>query len=205
MPSSTVAPVHAARRDQPAFFGLATLALIVALLAWAQTILVPLALALVLSFALGPAVKRLERALGRGLAVAVVVLITLAAVTGFGYLLQRQVVDLSTQMAKYSDSIRRKLISFRGSEGTGLAALAKSVDEVARNLDEQVAGNQGARPVRVVPADATALARIESALTPVVEPLARSVTVLVLVIFFLIKREDLRGSTHSPARTGTSP
>jgi len=191
-PATPVVPADAARRDRPAFFWLATLALLVALLARAQTVLLPLALALVLSFALGPVVKRLERTLGRRLAVAVVVFVTLAAFTGFGYLLQRQVVDLSSKMTKYSDSIRRKVISFRGSEGTGLEALARSVDAVARNLDEQVAGNQGARAVRVVPADATALARMESALTPVVEPLARSVIVLVLVILFLIKREDLR-------------
>lgn len=186
------APVPASRQGRPAFFWLATLALIVAILARAQTILVPLALAVVLAFALSPAVKRLERVLGRGLAVALVVLVALGAVTGFGYLLKRQLVDLSAQMTKYSDSIRHKVVSLRGSEGSGLGGLSKSVDKVVRNLDEQVAANQGARPVRVVPAEATALERIESALTPVVEPLGRSVVVLVLVIFLLIKREDLR-------------
>src|SRR6185369_5895763 len=61
-----------------------------------------------------------------------------------------------------------------------------------RSLDEQVEADQGARPVRVVPAEATTLERIESALAPVVEPVASAGIVLVLVIFFLIKREDLR-------------
>ena len=49
---------------------------------------------------------------------------------------------------------------------------AKSVDRAIRNLDEQVAADQGARPVRVVPAEASALERVESALAPVVERLA---------------------------------
>ena len=125
-------------------------------------------------------------------AVAVVVIVALAAVAGFSYLLERQVVDLSAEMTKYSDSIQRKMIALRGSEGSGLGGLSKSVDRAVRNLDEQVEADQGARPVRVVPAEATALERIESALAPVVEPLARAGIVLVLVIFFLIKREDLR-------------
>jgi predicted PurR-regulated permease PerM len=187
-----IATVPAARQERPVIGGLATVALIVAILSRAQTILVPLALAVVVAFALSPAVKRLERAVGRGVAVAVVVFVALGAVGGFGYLLRRQVVDLSAQMTKYSDSIRRKVVAFRGSEGSGLDSLSKSVDSVVHNLDEQVAANQGARPVRVVPAEATAMERIESTLGPVVEPLARAGIVLVLVIFLLIKREDLR-------------
>ncbi len=178
--------------ERPALGALATAVLIVAILSRAQAILVPLALAIVVAFALGPAVRRFERALGRVAAVAVVVFVALAAVAGFGYLLQRQVVDLSAEMTKYSDSIRRKMIAFRGSDGSGLGGLSKSVDSAVRNLDERVEADQGARPVRVVPAEATALERIESALVPVLEPLARSVIVLVLVIFFLVKREDLR-------------
>jgi predicted PurR-regulated permease PerM len=193
-PSSPVSPVliPPPRQERPALFWLATVALIVAILARAQTILVPLALAIVVAFALNPAVRRLERALGRVVAVALVVLLALGAVTGFGYLLRRQLVDLSAQMTKYSDSIRKKVVALRGSEGSGLASLSKSVDRVVRQMDEQVAADQGARPVRVVPAETTAMERIETTLTPVVEPLARSVIVLVLVIFLLIKREDLR-------------
>jgi predicted PurR-regulated permease PerM len=171
---------------------LATVVLLVAVLSRAQTILVPLALAIVVAFALGPAVRKLERGLGRGAAVAVVVLVALAAVAGLGYLLRRQVVDLSTQMTKYSDSIRRKMVALRGSDGSGLAGLSKSVDSAVRSLDQQVAANEGARPVRVVPAEATALERIEGTLTPIVAPLAQAGIVLVLVILFLIKREDLR-------------
>jgi predicted PurR-regulated permease PerM len=171
---------------------LGTVVLIVAVLSRTQAIFVPLALAIVMAFALGPAVRLFERALGRAGAVVVVVIAALAAVAGFSYLLERQVVALSVEMTKYSDSIQRKMIALRGSEGSGLAGLSKSVDRAIRNLDEQVAADQGARPVRVVPAEASALERIESALAPVAEPAARAGIVLVLVIFFLIKREDVR-------------
>ena len=189
---AALVPPPASRAGRPGLGALATVVLIVAVLSRAQAVFVPLALAIVVAFALGPAVRLFERALGRAGAVAVVVIVALAAVAGFSYLLERQVVALSTEMTKYSDSIQRKMIALRGSEGSGLGGLSKSVDRAVRNLDEQVEADQGARPVRVVPAEATALERIESALAPVLEPLARAGIVLVLVIFFLIKREDLR-------------
>jgi predicted PurR-regulated permease PerM len=202
--------VAASRSDRSAFFGLATVSLIVAILARAQDVLVPMALAVVLSFALGPAVKHLERKLGRAVAVVVVVVVALGAVTAFGYMLERQLVDLSTQMTKYSDSIGRKVRALRGNEDAGLSGLSKSVDKVVREMDQQVAVNEGARSVRVIPADASAMDRIESALAPVVEPLTRSVVVFVLVIFLLIKREDIRdrfirliGSGHVTLTTRT--
>lgn len=188
----TPAPETVSRAARPGLGALGTVVLIVAVLARAEAVFVPLALAIVVAFALGPPVRLLERALGRVAAVAVVVLVALAAVAGFSYLLERQVVDLSAEMTKYSDSIQRKMIALRGSEGSGLGGLSKSVDRAVRNLDERVEADQGARPVRVVPAEATALERIGSALGPVAEPIVRAGIVLVLVIFFLIKREDLR-------------
>jgi predicted PurR-regulated permease PerM/CheY-like chemotaxis protein len=166
--------------------------LVVAILARAQAILVPLALSVVVAFALSPAVKRLERSLGRAVALAIVVFVALGAVTAFGYLLERQLVDLSAQMTKYSESMRRKVVALRGSDGGGLAALSKSVDKLVRELDEQVAENRGARPVRVVPAETTTMDRIENTLTPVLGPAARALIVLVLVIFLLFKHEDVR-------------
>ena len=108
------------RPERPAFVWLATLALIVTIFARARAILVPLSLAVVIAFALAPAVKRLERRLGRVAALALVVFLALGAVAGFGYLLERQLVDLSTQMTKYSESMQRKVVALqRGAESGG--------------------------------------------------------------------------------------
>ena len=190
-PPPALATPPSPRTSRPAFFALATIALIFAILAQARAILIPLALAVVVAFALGPPVKLIERALGRVLAVVVVVLVALSAVTGFGYLLERQLVDLAAQMTKYSDSMGRKVAALRGGDG-GLTGLSKSLDRVVHSLDEQVVADQGARAVRVVPAEATVTERIESTLAPALAPLARALIVLVLVIFLLIKREDIR-------------
>jgi predicted PurR-regulated permease PerM len=189
--SPALAPVSTPRAGPPAFWGLVALALVVSMLAGAKAILIPLALAIVVAFALGPPVKLLERAVGRVLAVALVVLVALGAATAFGYLLQRQLVDLAGQMVKYSDSMGRKLVALHG-EGGALGGLSKSIDRVVRGLDEKVVADQDARPVRVVPAEATLTERIESTLVPAVTPLARALIVLVLTIFLLLKREDIR-------------
>ncbi|HXI57164.1 MAG TPA: AI-2E family transporter [Polyangia bacterium] len=189
---SPVALVDHRRPDRPAFYWLATVALLVAMLARAQTILIPVALSVVVAFALGPLVKLLERRLGRPVAVAVVAVVALAAVAAFGYLLERQLVDLSAQMTKYSDSIGKKVLALRGPEGGAFSGLSKSIDRVVSNLDEKIAANKDARPVRVVPAEATAMERIQDSLAPIAEPLGRAVIVLVLVMLLLIRREDIR-------------
>ena len=63
------APAAASRTDRPGLGALCTAVLIVAVLSRAQAIFVPLALAVVVAFALGPAVRLFERALGRVAAV----------------------------------------------------------------------------------------------------------------------------------------
>lgn len=190
MPSRT--PLASVRPDRPAFYWLATVVLLIAILARGQEVLIPLVLAMVIAFALSPLVKMVERKLGRGLAVALVVLVTLASVSAFGFLLKSQLVDLSAQMTKYSDSIRKKMQDLRGDSGSGLSGLSKAVDKVALEMDEKVAENRDARPVKLVPAGSTAFERLEATVLPVFEPLAKALIVLVLVIFLLIQREDLR-------------
>lgn len=178
--------------DRHPFLWLATAALLVAIFARAQDVLVPLALAVLIAFALTPAVVALERRLGRGLAVALVVVAALGAVTSFGLLLRHQLSDLSTQVTRYSDSMRRKVTALRGAEVGGVGRLTRTLDNLVREVDKKVAESDRASPVRVVPAEATAIERIEASVGPVIRPAAKAVVVLVLVLFFLARREDLR-------------
>jgi predicted PurR-regulated permease PerM len=173
------------------FYWLATLVLVVGILALARTVLVPLALAVLIAFALTPAVRVLERRLSGGLAVAVVMVLALGAVVSFGYLLERQLVDLSGQMSRYSESMRRKVATLRPSAQGGLAGLSRTVDTLVQELD-QGKSVPDARPVRVVPRQATATERFENTVAPVLKPLANFVVVFVLVIFLVSRRSDLR-------------
>ena len=174
------------------FYWLATLALVIVGLSHAQAVLVPLALSVLIAFALTPAVRTLARRLGHPVAVAIVVILALLAVASFGYLLERQLVELSTQMTRYSKAMSGKLAVLRGNETGGLSGLTKTIDNLAAQLDHTTTAAVEATPVEVQPARATALERFNETIAPVLRPLADFVVVLVLVIFLLSSRGDLR-------------
>jgi predicted PurR-regulated permease PerM len=187
----TTRPLLAGPPLRHPFFWLATIVLLVVIASRGQDVLVPLALSVVISFALTPAVTALERRIGRGLAIALVVVMALGAVSGFAVLISRQLSDLANQATRYSESIRRKVAGLRQGP-PGVFGLSKAIDKVALELDERVADNRSARPVRIVPSETSAFERITSSLDPVLKSAATAVVVLVLVIFLLARREDLR-------------
>src|SRR5215831_1548200 len=155
------------------FFRIATFVLLVVVFAHGHEVLVPLALAVILAFALTPLVRRLERPLGRAAAVATVVLLSVGGVGAFGYLLDRQIVDLSTQMTRYTESMRRKVAGLRLKPGF-VNNISRTADTLARELDQEVAARQSAQPVRVVSAESSLTSQLVAALAPVAAPLAKT-------------------------------
>jgi predicted PurR-regulated permease PerM len=174
------------------FFALATLALLVAICALAKDVIVPLALSGIIAFALNPAVRGLERWIGRRIAVGLVVLAALTAVSAFGYTLNRQFVELSTQVTRYSGSMRKKIAALKIGDQGGLGALSRGLDRVIEGVDERVAESGRASPVKIISPKESAASRVESAIEPVLAPLGKTVIVLVLVVFLLFQHEDLR-------------
>ncbi len=172
---------------------LLTVALVVTILAKAQAVLQPLALALFLAFVLTPVVKALERLrLPRFLAVLLTLLLSLGAMSAFGYVLAHQFTDLSEQLREYSTSMRHKVASLKLSEGGPFDSLEKTVNKVTEDLRDKVTDLKEATPVRMIPRELSPEERFRETVAPVVEPLATVVIVFVLVLFILSKREDLR-------------
>src|SRR5215471_41794 len=84
------------------FLYLAVIALLVTILVYAKVVLVPIALAILLAFILTPAVEALEhRRYPRVVAVALIVVLTLGLIGGFGYVLSRQFNDLAVKFPHY--------------------------------------------------------------------------------------------------------
>jgi len=175
-----------------------------------RDVLIPLALASLLTFLLAPLVTRLQRWLGRIGAVIAVVLMLVAIAVGGGWVLTRQVVDLASELPNYKDNISHKLQALK-SPGVGVfGRLAATLDELKQELPgvgtpEVVAADPGAggtapkvveqvvsRVEIVESPDATALGKIKRYLGPVLGPLGTAGLVLLLVVFMLLKREDLR-------------
>jgi len=64
-------------RKQPLFYALASFVLVIACLSWARVVLIPVALALLLTFLLNPVVSALQR-LGLGRTPPVILVVVLA-------------------------------------------------------------------------------------------------------------------------------
>lgn len=179
---------------------LVVIALVIAGLYIGQTVLIPLAIAFLISFALSPLVVRLVRiGLPRILAVISVMIALALFIGGLGLLVTTQVQSLSAQLPAYQTTIRSKISSLtENMQGPGVFDGAmQTVDTVTEEVNEAVDEEEtdAAPPperVQIVP---PATAPFESAvewLAPVMAPLATTGIVLFFVFLALLDRGDLR-------------
>jgi predicted PurR-regulated permease PerM len=96
---------------------------VVVALYFGREVLVPIALAVLMSFVLAPPVRRLQAwYVPRILAVILVVLVAFAAIFSLGGLMVSQVNQLATDLPQYQSTLREKARSLRGAAaGTGRA------------------------------------------------------------------------------------
>ena len=167
--------------------------LITGVLIGAKAVLVPLALGVILAFVLTPLVRLFDRwRLPRFASVILTMTIALGAVGAIGYVTWIQFAELSTQVTQYTSSMRRKVADLKLGNDAALSQLTRTVDKVTEQLDTNLADQRRAQPVRVVPPRATPMERLQEGMETVFEPIASAVIVLVLVMFMLGQREDLR-------------
>jgi predicted PurR-regulated permease PerM len=176
-----------------AWVSLLALVLIVGILWAAKTVLLPLALGIVLAFTLTPIVRGFDRLhLPRFAGVLLTIAIALGATGGVGYVVFDQFTDLSTQVTKYTSSMRKKVAELRLGNDTAFRQFTRTVDRVTEQLDENADDLRRALPVKVIPPRVSPLERFTDVAASVFEPFASTVLVLVLVAFMLAQREDLR-------------
>jgi predicted PurR-regulated permease PerM len=173
-----------------------------------RDVLVPMALAILMSFVLAPPVDFLQRwHVPRSLAVIGVVLLAFAGVFSLGGLMISQVNQLANDLPGYQSTLREKIQSLRGvAAGTGTLERAS---EVLQNLSHEIdrpnsivpsqaapsaVPNSADRPilVEVRQPDAGALQTLAALIAPLIHPLATTGIVVIFVIFILIQKQDLR-------------
>ncbi len=171
---------------------LAGLVLVVATLYWAQKILIPLVLAVLLTFILSPLVTLLQRrGVPRIVAALLVVVLAMLVLGGIGTGLALQVRRLAGQLPQYKDNIARKVAGVRGlGEGGWLQNIRNTYHEIARG--DKPEGQAGATPAPGPSPATTGLSEFGTMIGPVAELVATAGLVVVLVIFMLIQREVLR-------------
>ena len=186
-------------------------AFVIAALYFARDLLIPLALAGLLTFLLAPLVTRLERWIGRIAAVLLVVATIFSATGVAGWVLTRQLVDLATRLPDYKINIETKIRSFQLPSTGPFKRLSETVAELKKDLQgsdaptvSQATGKPGSAVA--VPASAAATQQVQVVetskanplqllqliLSPLLGPLGTAGLVILLVIFMLLKREDLR-------------
>jgi predicted PurR-regulated permease PerM len=182
--------------------------IVVGTLYFAREVLVPIALALLLSFVLAPLVRLLRRwYLPRSVAVVFSVLLAFSVILSLGALMASQVNQLANDLPQYQSTLREKIHSLRGAAtGTGTLERASDVlQELGKELDKpQRPGSPAASPgvesgvpnkpitVEVKQPDPSALQTLVALITPLIHPLTTTGIVVIFVIFILLQREDLR-------------
>lgn len=176
-------------------------AFVIAVLYFGRELLVPMALAALLTFMFAPWVTRLERWLGRVGAVLFVVATIFAGTVGAGWVLTRQAVDLANQIPNYEENIRTKLRSIQLPEGGPFSKISKTLEELKKDLpgSEPTPSSKAVEtaaepplPVKVVSGRDERVELVQGILAPVLGPLGTAALVLLLLIFMLLQREDLR-------------
>lgn len=164
----------------------ATILVVIAALYWTQDLLIPFALAALLTFLLSPAMTVLQRlGMGRLPSVAVVVSLTLILLITIGWITVSQVKSLAEEFPKYRQNVRQKIRDLRDiRKGGVIEKVQETVDEVKNEIEPVK------RPevVQTIPAASWHTLYLGSLLQPV----ASGMFVLGLLIFMLAQREELR-------------
>ena len=185
--------------------------IIIMMLYFGREIIIPIALAILLSFVLAPLVGLLQRIrVPRGLAVVSVVLLAFALIFALGSLLASQLTQLAGDLPRYQSTISEKIQSFRNTTaGRGTLERASGMlKDLSKELDKpkDAASTLGAGtslapkssapltpvPVEVRQPDPGALESLQSLISPLLHPLATTGIIIIFVIFILLQREDLR-------------
>jgi len=95
-------------------------------------VLIPLALAILLSFLLAPLVRRLEQwKLGRLTSTLIAVVIGFAFIGGIGLVAARQALSLAGKLPEYRENIREKIHALRAPNDGTLGKAAEAIKQLA--------------------------------------------------------------------------
>jgi predicted PurR-regulated permease PerM len=169
------------------------IAIVLGFLWLASPVVVPVVLAFYLAFVLAPPCNWLERwGVPRVLATTLVFSAALAAVCVVGAILVSQVLDLATQLKTYSAQMSAKLAGIRDGRLQVVNDMSEAFAELSRRIDPETAAELST-PVRIVSGTGSTFGRLQDAVGPVLAPAAIALFVLVMTLFIVARREDLRG------------
>jgi len=171
-----------------------------AILSLAKDVLAPLTVSILLSFALSPIVRALQKVgAPRALGAIVALLLFVGALGVWVWFVSGQVTDLADKLPAYQHNMHEKFDGltrkFGGAGGRG-AGIVATLENMLRDFAPGEPGGSAANaPQRVVVVDNSPFTRIgvwSSLASPVLSPIAQFAIVMVFTAFLLASREDLR-------------
>jgi predicted PurR-regulated permease PerM len=188
-------------------FGLTCGVVVVAALYFGREVLLPITLAVMLSFILSPVVNFLQRLrIRRVPAVVFTVLAALGFIGAVATLIWTQAAVLSVHAPQYASAIESKVTALQGVATSRMDALTRALGEgrKPRPLARPTQGTAAARlaptastprapvPVEIAPAKTTPVSVAKAIVEPLVKPLGTTFIVLMVAIFVLMQKDDLR-------------
>lgn len=169
-----------------------------------QEVFVPLALALLLTFTLAPIVSFLrKRYIPKIAAVLIAVASAFLVIAAFGFIVASQVANLAENIPTYQRNIVEKVQAFsQAGSGNGvLEHISKVVERIGTEMQDSARESQDGTtpqvnrrepmPVEIV-TRSNPVETLGNFILPLISPFATAGLVIVLVIFMLLEREDLR-------------
>lgn len=175
---------------------LVSFVVIVGILFLLRDVFIPLALAILLTFLLGPVATRLERrGLGRVTAAVCSVLLAVLAVGAIGYTFTGQLADLAGKLPEYRATIAKKLETIRHVDAGPFSRASETISSLIAETESSRRAPVQAKvePKPSVSAQpASAFEFVRTLLGQVISTLGTGAIVFVCVLFFLIDRNDIR-------------
>ncbi|MXP64440.1 AI-2E family transporter [Roseomonas sp. M0104] len=186
---------------------------------FAREVLVPITLAILLSFVLAPVVRLLRRLkLPRVLAVLLAVLLALGIITLIGSIIGTQIAGLARDAPRYQSAIQEKMDAVQSSVFGRISEFSRRLNNDAGTRPGQppaaaappasdpasgpapslpgagtpAKGEPRPVPVEVRPGESSTLDLVQKFVSPVLGPLETTFIVLIVSIFVLLQQEDLR-------------
>src|SRR6516165_2748057 len=178
---------------------LAYLIVFLSLCSWAKDFLLPIVLAALTSFLVAPLVSRLESwGFHSIIAVFAVVAVAFALLGAVCTTVSIETLDLVNSLPKYSDNIRARWESIQKGPPGPVNAAFRNVGELIADLNKssspaETSHNQfEPTKVQIVSGTGDILSMLRTGMTPVLAPAASFAVVVVLVVFMLLERKQLR-------------
>ncbi len=184
-----------------------------AILYFGQPIIIPVLLAVLLSFIMAPSVRFLQKwRIPKAISILSVVIVTFTILFGIAALVAGTLANLTAQLPQYENNLREKAHSIRlftsgGSTVEKAAGVLKDLGAELQQPTVEVPGRGTSTvikpiPVEVRPTGFSPLNPIMSVVEVVLPPITQLGIVILMVVLFLFNKEDLR--TRLIRLTGTS-